>query len=176
MGVAFLANIYGCFTLSKFFTGSAVYSILSSQALFACMQIIIEALYLQYEAYKNNSWFASYFDFYKIKETLAKTLNTIAILAWCVLLANNLNIYDSIYDSVTEFLTAQRQVGNTTFSFQSIFIFIIVIWISTAISKFITALSTGIGDKTKSQKSKWGSSLLLLKIGVLSLGILFAFA
>ncbi len=93
-----------------------------------------------------------------------------------MILLRNLNIYSIIRDQVLAFLEAERKLGNTTFSFSSIFIFIAVIWIAFQISKvmmFIFGHEDGSGTV---KKNRWNSAVLLIRLGVLGAGILLAFA
>ncbi|NNV55263.1 mechanosensitive ion channel family protein [Limnovirga soli] len=176
MSCALVANLFGCYILSKFFASSAVYSILSAQALYACVQIVVEAIYLQFEAYNKVSFFVSYFNFHAIRQNLLKGLNTVAIIAWLIILFSNLNLYDTIAETVKDFLTEERTVGNTTFNFQSIVIFLLVIWVASFLSKLIVLLFDHNTAGGSIKRNKWGSALLLIRLGIFSLGILFAFA
>lgn len=173
---ALVANLFGRVMLAKFFGISAVFGLISAQALLVLVQLLFETFYLHLEASKSNSRFAAFLDFNRIRESLRSTLYLLAAFAWFVILLRNLNIYSIIRDQVLAFLEAERKLGNTTFSFSSIFIFIAVIWIAFQISKvmmFIFGHEDGSGTV---KKNRWNSAVLLIRLGVLGAGILLAFA
>ncbi|WP_298711554.1 mechanosensitive ion channel domain-containing protein [Chitinophaga sp.] len=173
---AMLTNLFGRVMLAKFFGISAVFGLISAQALVVLVQLLFETFYLHLEASKSNSRFAAFLDFNRIRESLRSTLYLLAAVAWFVILLRNLNIYGIIRDEVLLFLEAERKLGNTTFSFSSIFIFVAVIWIAFQISKvmmFIFGHQDGSGSV---KKNRWNSAVLLIRLGVLGAGILLAFA
>ena len=177
MFAALIANVVGCFALSKYFAASAVYSIMSAQVLFCFVHVTVEAIYLQYEAYKKNSRIVIFFEFYKIKDALVNFLNIVAGIIWFFILSRNLNFYDEVYDWLADFLNAERKIGQVSFSFGSILIFILVIWLSSVIAKLIITLFGTSGEKTNGpKKTKWGSFILLVRLAILGTGILIAFA
>lgn len=172
---AMLTNIFGRVMLAKFFGISAVFGLISAQALLILVQLLFETFYLHLEASKSNSRFAAFLDFNRIRESLRSTLYLLAAVAWFVILMRNLNIYAIIRDEVLAFLEAERKLGNTTFSFSSIFIFVAVIWVAFQISKvmmFIFGHQDGSGSV---KKNRWNSAVLLIRLGVLGAGILLAF-
>jgi potassium efflux system protein len=177
MAASLIANIVGCFALSKYFTSSAVYSVLSAQVLFCFVQVTVEAFYLQYEAGKKSSRIIAYFEFKKIKDRLLKFLYLVAGIAWLFILSRNLNFYDVVYDWLADFLNTQRKIGQVSFSFGSIFIFIMVIWLSSFISKLIVTLFDTASEKSSGiKKTKWSSFILLGRLAILGGGMLLAFA
>lgn len=171
-----IANIIGCFSLSKYFMISAVYSVMSARIFFYLVQVIVEVTYIQYEAYKHIRAIGR-FDFNKIKNNLARFLTVLSVIMWTYLLLRNLNFYDAAYDAVSDFFSTERKIGNASFSFGSIFIFILVIWLSTVISRLIiTIVGLSTENISGSRKSKWGSFLLLARLAILGAGVLLAFA
>lgn len=175
MIAAMFANIFGRVMLAKFFGISAVFGLIAAQALVVLVQLLFETFYLHLEASKSNSRFAAFLDFNRIRESLRSTLYLLAAVAWFAILLRNLNIYGIIRDTVLAFLEADRKLGNTTFSFSSIFIFIAVIWVAFQISKvmmFIFGHQDGSGSV---KKNRWNSAVLLIRLGVLGAGILLAF-
>ncbi|MFL9483024.1 mechanosensitive ion channel family protein [Chitinophagaceae bacterium LWZ2-11] len=174
--IGFICNVSGCFILSKYFSSSAAFAVISAQAFFICIKIIVEFVYLHYEAYKKQSKLVAYFEFNKIKQGLINTLTVIAWLGWFAVLAKNLNFYDILFDGAEGLLFKQRKLGNITFDFWSIFIFGLIIWLSTFISKLILILFGNKGEISPGQKSRWGSSVILIRLFVLGVGIMLAFA
>ena len=78
---ALIANLTGNFMLSKTFDSGAVYAVLTAHVLFITAEILVQLIYLQQEAYKENK-FASYFDFINIQQTMSRSLRMAAIIGW----------------------------------------------------------------------------------------------
>lgn len=172
---ALVANLTGNFMLSKTFDNGAVYAVLTAHVLFITAEILVQLIYLQQEAYKENK-FASYFDFINIQQTMSKSLKMAAIIGWVVVMAQQLNFFDYAYELVVNFLNKDRTLGDNVFDFGSILVFIMVIWLSSFISKLMFVFFGDSKADGKNKKSKWSSFLILIRLGILSAGILIAFA
>lgn len=173
---AFVCNLTGRVMLSKFLGMSAVFSLISAQALITLVELLLETFYLHLEASKASSRFAAYLDFNRIKQGLRSTLYILAGIGWLAILVRNLNIHNIIRDYTLTFLEADRKIGNTSFSFSSIFIFLVVIWFAFLISKVMVFLFGHQATPGVVKKNRWSSVVLLVRLGVLAAGILLAFA
>lgn len=173
---AVLANLTGRVMLTRFLGISAVFSLISAQALIIVVQVLFETFYLHVEAYKTNSRFSAFLDFNRIKQGLHSTLYFLAGLGWLVILLKNLNIYSTIRDQALTFLETERKIGNTTFSFSSILIFVVVIWLAFLISKLMVFIFGHKQPDGMVKKNRWNSAVLLVRLGVLAAGLLLAFA
>ena len=173
---AFICNLTGRVMLSKFLGMSAIFSLISAQALVTLVQLLLETFYLHVEASKANSRFAAYLDFNRMQQGLRSTLYVMAGIAWLAILIRNLNIHNIIRDTTLSFLEAERKIGNTSFTFSSIFIFLVVIWFAFLISKVMIFLFGHQDPAGSVKKHRWSSAVLLLRLGVLAGGVLLAFA
>ncbi|MGX5818322.1 mechanosensitive ion channel family protein [Chitinophaga lutea] len=173
---AIIANMFGRVMLSRFFALSAVFSLISAQSLVTLVQLLFETFYLHVEANKNNSRFAAFLDFNRIRQGLRSTLYTLAAIGWLIVLLRNLNIYFIIRDAVLAFLEQERKIGNTSFSFSSIFIFIVVIWLAFLISKAMVIVFGHHESNGGVKKNRWNSAVILVRLAVLAAGVLLAFA
>jgi len=173
--LSLVANSLGCFLLSKYISSAAISAVLTARILYTIGELIIEAIYLQYEVYKDNNLIISYFDYHRLQSKIHKIINVFVTVIWVVILMRNLNFFDPVYNTLSEILSDERTLGNMQFTFGSIFIFITVIWVSNFISKTLL-LIFGNDSAVSSNKKKWGSTLLLTRLGILALGVLLAFA
>jgi len=176
MVVSLILNITGLFVVAKFLSGGAITGLWSALILYSAIDIIIEAIYITNEAYKEESKLVSYFDFFVIKRRVQRILNGIAVFVWCIILTRNINVYDYIYDGVKGFLVEEFTIGNFSFSLSSLLTFLIIIWVSTLISKLLLILFGSSSTAGTTRKNKWGSTVLLLRLGILITGILVGFA
>ncbi|WP_040302969.1 mechanosensitive ion channel family protein [Algoriphagus machipongonensis] len=94
---------------------------------------------------------------------------------WTYGLVWHLGLYDKFYNSIEGFLTTNRTLGNTEFQFGSILLFIIILYISTFLANNI-AYFASMKDQstTRTRKQRLGSSVLLIRLGIVFLGFFIA--
>ncbi|CAL1520320.1 mechanosensitive ion channel domain-containing protein [Chitinophaga sp. MM2321] len=162
---------------AKIIGSSAVVNTVMALNLFVLIKILLEAVYLQVEANKNSSTFISFMDYQDVQRKLKTFLTVMATIAWLVIVLRNLYVYDAIYEVISDFLSTSHHIGNSDFTFSSVIIFLLVIWVSFAASQLIAYMFGSTGQSTApATKSKLGSVLLLLRLAVLGGGVLLAFA
>lgn len=162
---------------AKIMGSSAVVNTVMALSLFALVKILMEAVYLQVEANKDSSTFISFMDYQDVQRKLKTFLSILAGVGWLIIVTRNIYLYDAIYEAVTDFLSSRHQIGNSDFTFSSIIIFILVIWVATVASQLIAYMFGNTGQSANpSKKTKFGSALLLLRLAVLAGGVLLAFA
>lgn len=162
---------------AKIMGSSAVVNTVMALSLFTLVKILMEAVYLQVEANKDSSTFISFMDYQDVQKKLKTFLSILAGVGWLIIVTRNIYLYDAIYEAITEFLSSRHQIGNSNFTFSSVIIFILVIWVATVASQLIAYMFGNIGQSTTpSKKTKFGSALLLLRLAVLAGGVLLAFA
>jgi len=169
-------NIIGRFSLAKMFLVAAVLGIWQAMSLVIFVRVLMEAVFLQLEASKENSGMPTYFDFALLQQRFKSVLNIIAILLWLILLAGNLNILDALYDFAANLLTQTRKIGGNEFTYGSIVVFVLVIWAATVVSKAVSYFFefADYHSTSASKKNKLSSSILLIKLAIFSIGFLLA--
>ncbi|WP_184550300.1 mechanosensitive ion channel family protein [Mucilaginibacter sp. FT3.2] len=178
---SFICNVFGRFSLSKIIGVTAVHNLWLALGMYFMVQILMEALFLQLEASKNNNSISSYIDFKLLKNKFKSVLTVLTSVLWLVMLTQNLSIEDTVFDHLETFLTTNRSVGgtNTQFTYQSVIIFCVVIWLSTVTSKIISYFYD-VSAKHKNDldvaKKKNRTSTLLIRIGVIAVGFFLAVA
>ncbi|HMG11236.1 MAG TPA: mechanosensitive ion channel domain-containing protein [Mucilaginibacter sp.] len=178
---SFICNVFGRFSLAKIIGVTAVHNLWLAMAMYYIVQMIMEALFLQLEASKNSNNLTSYIDFQLLKNKFRSVLTVLTSLLWLVMLTQNLSIEDAVFTHIEDFLTANRSIGgtNTQFTFQSVIIFIAVIWLSSIFSKIISYLydvSARHAYDMDVLKKKHRTSTLLIRIGVIAVGFFLAVA
>lgn len=162
-------------TAAKIIGAASVVNITMALGIVLMVEILMEAVYLQVEANKDSSTFISLIDYQNIKNRLKTIFYIIAGFGWLVLMARNLYVYDAIYDFINDFLSIERKIGNITFSYSSVIIFLLIIWISIVITQIISYLMGYTGKNTAPRKGV-GSAILLIRLAILGAGALLAFA
>ncbi|WP_133557948.1 mechanosensitive ion channel family protein [Pedobacter duraquae] len=173
-----LANLFGRFSLAKILLVTSLFGLWQALSLVVFVRVIMEAVFLQLEASKENDGVPTYFDFQGLQQRFKTALNVVAIVLWLILLAGNLNILDSVYDFLSGILTQPRKIGETAFTFGSVIIFLIIIYVASLISKAITYFFefADFHSSSQTRKNKLSSSILLVKLGIFSVGFLLAIA
>ncbi len=173
---ALLLNMTGRVTLAKVLNTGANYGMIEALNLLIFVEIIIDALYLTLEAGKKTSRLTAFFQFKGMEQRMRKGFGFFAGLIWIVIFAQNLHIYDAIFGNISEFLSKERQIGSLTFTFMSIVIFGLIIWLTTMVSQMVSFIYSGAqGSDDITGKSKIGSTILLVRLAIYSAGVLLAF-
>ena len=175
-GLSLVSNVMGRYSLSKMLGVASTTSLVQAITLYAFVTIILEAIYLQLEVGKTNQKeFASYFDFKSLQKRLKTLLVGLALIIWVYYFTQNLNIYDFLYTHISEFLTTERSLGSFHFTFGSILIFVLLIWIATILARNIAYFAEMKDqEKAESRNKRLGSSILLIRLGILISGFILA--
>lgn len=173
---AFLLNVTGRFTIAKVLNTGANYGMIEALNLLIFVEIIIDALYLTLEANKKSSRLTAFFEFKGMEMKMRKALGFFASLVWLVVFAQNIHVYDAIFGNISEILFKVRTIGSLEFTLKSIVIFLIIIWLSTLVAQMVSFISSGTNEvKGNTGKSKLGSTILLVRLGIYCAGALLAF-
>ncbi|MFD2035523.1 mechanosensitive ion channel domain-containing protein [Belliella marina] len=175
-GLSLLANFLGRFTLGKLLGVAATISFTQSVVLYLFVLIIMEVIYLQIELRgKGENDFTSYIDFHGIQVRLKKVLFGLAGMIWVYYFFDNLSLLDIVLEYSHEFLTTQRSLINTTFTFGNILVFFVIVYVSSVLANNVAYFAT-IKDQQKgsARDKRLGSSILLIRLGVLSVGFVMA--
>ncbi len=176
---AIVCNLLGRFSLSGIFGVSAIFAIIQAVVLAVFAKIIIEIILLQLQSRRIKKGIASSFDSSVIEEKLKIPVGIITLFLWLIMLTSNLNIYHSVTNGVTEFLTSTRTIGSISFKLISVIWFFVIIWFAHILQRLISFLfgETGIDNEdTSSVAKQQHSRLLITRLLVLIGGYLIAIA
>jgi len=85
-------------------------------------------------------------------------------------------LYDEIYHYLDFFFSKTRAIGSFSFSYSSLVIFLLIIWISSVLSRFVSFFFDQNRHAGIHKKSKLGSVALIVRIGIWTAGFLIAIA
>lgn len=169
---AALANIFGRFNIAKTYSVTGAILFFRGVCLFLFIYVLLELVYLLIEYSKNEKdSFTSYFDFQDLQKRMQGLLIVFACGIWIYGLFWHLGYYNYIYDSFVLFLSKDRILGATTFQFGSILLFLVILYVTTFLANNI-AYFASVKDQRNatSRKQRLGSSVLLIRLGVLMIG------
>lgn len=177
-----LANIFGRYNLSKVLITTSIFGALTAFLLMWSMIFFMELFNVAAEAYKSegNENFQNKLSKYKLR--LPVYLKYVLLGGWILLVARNLYFYDVLESEFISFINEEIVIGNFSFTLEKIMLFIFIILVSTLISKTISFYADKDDNSGKARlrdSSKSGGLsnwMLLIRIGVISIGTLLAFA
>jgi small-conductance mechanosensitive channel len=173
--ISVTCNFSGMVTLSKLFAISSIDSLVLAVTLKVCSTILVDAVYIQSEAYLNNR-FSAFLNFVDLKNKLRRILWVITILAWSFSILRNLTFYDPVYHFLDFFFNRRRAIGSITYSYSSVVLFLLIIWISSVLSQFVSFFFDQNRHAGIQKKSKLGSVTLIVRITIWTAGFLIAIA
>lgn len=170
-----LFNLTGLLSLAKIFGVSAIQSLMLGISLKVVCTMILEAIYLQTEAY-HDSRFSDFINFKELQHRFQRNLWIIALIIWVIGLIRNLTLYDLLINLSSIFFYTQRSIGSYQFTFASIAIFFCIIWLSSLISGFISFFFGHEKATAGGKRSGLNSMMLLVRLGIWTVGFLIAVA
>jgi potassium efflux system protein len=177
--LSLLLNISGRFSLAKIIGVTAVFNLWLLVILYMVIQIVLQALYLQFQSKKDADSLMNWIDFNLVQQKFKSILVTVAAILWSFTLLQNLNVDDWVTDYLSDLLNEPRTVGDASFTFGGFVIFIAVIWLSSITSRIISYFYDVSAQRVTDLsvlKKKNRTSALLIRLAVFSAGFLLAVA
>jgi small-conductance mechanosensitive channel len=178
-GLAMICNLFGRFSLSGIYSITAIFAVTQAVVLPVFIETIIEIILLQLQNSRLKKGFVHPFDSSVVVKKVKTPLVIVALFLWFIMLSSNLNIYNSITNSMVSFLTTPVSIGNLSFQLISVLYFFAIIWFAHILQQLLSFLfgETGIENEdatpvTKKQHSR----LLITRLLVLVGGYLIAIA
>ena len=144
------------------------------------LEIIYKVFSLSIEVYKKSDDTYLAINLERFNSPMPKFYSVIGFVAWLYMFIQFFYVLQLIIQPIRDFFTTDRSIGSFVFTFEGILLFVSIIFISTMVSKMLSYLladSKVLKDKTKNKKGiELGSWVLLLRIGIISIGLLIAFA
>ncbi len=172
---AIICNLFGRISLTKIFSGTAIFGLTQIIALSIFIQLVTEAFRIQMLVNQYKGGINSKLDFHKIQHLLSRVLIIISMALWTIVFTISLNIYNSVFSQTILFLTQKRTIGTTDFEIGNILIFILIIYISNLLQNGIGSLYGKDGTWDPEVK-KNGSRLAMTRLALIVFGFLLAVA
>lgn len=178
LSFGFLANIFGRFSLAKIVSVAGVTGFMQAISLYFFVNVIMEGIYLLIEySKKETDTFTSYFDFQGIQKRLKGIFLFAAVLLWTFSFLQNASLKDAVVDYLRLFLEKERFIGDNSFTYGSIILFGLLIYASLMLANTI-AYFASVKDQKKAEgrNKKLGSSVLLIRLAIITVGFFIAAA
>ncbi|MDX6189523.1 mechanosensitive ion channel [Flavobacterium sp. Fl-318] len=176
-GLSILYNIFGRVSLSNMLSLTAFISLTQIIALSVLLKIILEVIILQIYTTRVKRGIEKIFDHESLSDTLKKPFIIIISYMWLVVIASNLNIWESLRASFGLLLSHPNTIGSITFTLGNILLFFIIIWVAHLLQKYVAYFFGEIDDENEENINKrQHSRLLITRLVVLIVGYLLAVA
>jgi potassium efflux system protein len=173
--LSIILNLTGRVTLAKMFGIASIQSLVVGVTIKVICKVILEFIYLQAEAYQD-SRLSLFINFKVLEIKLGKVLWFFAVLFWFAALLVDFDLFTSTLDIIIDFLDKSRSIGNMNFTYNNVFVFVGIIYLSSLLSAFVNFFFGHEISKNPTKKSNIGSILLLIRLAIWALGFVIAVA
>ncbi|HET6252642.1 MAG TPA: mechanosensitive ion channel domain-containing protein [Puia sp.] len=173
--LAILANAWGRLSLSRLFSTSAIFGLVQAVGLAVFVDCLMEAFSLQASASKLKQTGPTIPLFYsKAHRGIFRLLLVLSAFTWLVVFATNMDIFDPIYRVVGNWLNITRSVGSITFRLGNVVVFVVILYVSHVLQKYVGYLFGAPDDRTMPQEGKKGSRLVMMRLVLIIIGFFLA--
>ncbi|WKL48664.1 mechanosensitive ion channel [Flavobacterium pectinovorum] len=175
--LSILHNIFGRVSISNMLSLTAFISLTQIVALSVLLKIILEIIILQIYTTRVKRGIEKIFDHEHLSETLKKPFIIVISYMWLVVIASDLNVWESLRTSLGSLLSHPNTIGSITFTLGNIILFFIIIWVAHLLQKYVAYFFGEIDDENEENINKrQHSKLLITRLVVLIIGYLLAVA
>lgn len=175
--LSILYNIFGRVSLSNMLTLTAFISLTQIVALSVLLKIILEIILLQIYTTRVKRGIEKIFDHENLSTTLKKPFIIVISYMWLIVIASNLNIWESLRTSLSALLSRPNTIGSITFTLGNIVLFFIIVWAAHLLQSYVAYFFGEIEDENEENINKrQHSKLLITRLIVLIVGYLLAVA
>jgi small-conductance mechanosensitive channel len=176
-----VANCFGRYNFSKTLLTSGYFNVVIAIMFLWTVRLINEGLNLAFNVYVGQDKKLFYINFQRVGNKAHPLFYCCMIAGWLILFGNNFYAFRLITNPVKDFLTGERQVGDYSFSINTLLLFVFIMVLSVIISRIVSYFASdrhlsASGAAAKEGKTGLGSWLLLVRISIIMVGVFFAFA
>jgi potassium efflux system protein len=175
--LSILYNLFGRVSLSNMLSITAFISLTQIVALSVLLKIILEIILLQIYTTRVKRGIEKMFDYESLSDTLKKPFIIAISYMWLIVIASNLNIWESLRAALAKLLSHPNTIGSITFTLGNVVLFFIIIWAAHLLQKYVAYFFGEIDDENEENINKrQHSKLLITRLVVLISGYLLAVA
>jgi len=175
-----LANVFGRYNLAKTLLISGYLNVVVAILFLWTLRLINEGLFLAFSVYKRQDKKLFYLNFNKVGKKVPSGFYVLLVTGWFILFGRNFAGFEYIATPLRDFFVTERTLGNYTFSINSLLLFFLIMGVSVVVSKIVSFFASDghlIHNREEQNSSRGiGSWLLLIRIGILSIGLFLAVA
>ncbi|MGX5820165.1 mechanosensitive ion channel family protein [Chitinophaga lutea] len=173
-----LLNAWGRFNLAKTFLVAGYTGVVIAIFFLWTVRLVNQGLSLALTVYKYPDRRLFFVNFNRIGDKAPTLFYVFLVVGWCILVGRHFYGFQLIAEPLNDFLTRPRTLGEYDFSISSLLLFGVILVVAVLLSQLISFFTTepAAANEVGRKKISAGSWLLLIRIGVICLGLFFAFA
>jgi len=171
-----LLNFYGRYNLAKTLLTNGFLSLALGILFLWVVRFINEGLTLASVVYEAPDKKLFYINFQKLGNKVPAIFYVLLFIGWSILVGRNFYISRLISGPINDFLHRERILGNYSFTAISLLIFFLILVLATVVSRVVSFFASDNSGDHSTKKTGIGSWLLLVRIGIISIGFFLAFA
>ncbi len=173
-------NLFGRFNIAKALVVSGVLNVIAAIIFLWVLRLVNEGLSYASTLYRQRERRLFYVNYDRVGQRAPSFFYAILIVGWFVLVGRNFYEFKLLSDPIRDIFYAQHNLGRFSFSLYTLLVFILIMLGATVLSKvvsFFAADTQSAGREGKDgRKFHLGSWILLIRIIIIVLGFLLAFA
>ncbi len=170
-------NLFGRVSLANMLSLTAFISLTQIVALSVLLKIVLEIILLQIYTTRIKRGIEKIFDHESLSDTLKRPFIIVISYMWIIVIAANLNIWESLRTGLASLLSHPNTIGSITFTLGNIVLFFIIIWVAHLLQNYVAYFFGEIDDENEETINKrQHSKLLITRLVVLISGYLLAVA
>lgn len=178
---AAITNCFGLYNFSKTLLNSGYFNVIIAIMFLWTVRLINEGLELAFSVYSGQDKNLFYVNFQRVGTKAPVLFYLFMVVGWLILFGRNFYAFNIVSTPVRNFLSEERNVGDYTFTINTLLLFVSILGLSVIISRIVSYFASdrhlaGSGAAAKDQKTGIGSWLLLIRISIITTGLFFAFA
>ena len=175
--IAAVANLYGRYNFSKSFLTSGIFGLTNGILFFWVIRMLNEMLTIAARVYRTQDKKTLFINFETVGKKVPPFFYYMLVIGWFILFGRSFYFFGKISEKFTDFMVKERAIGESTFTIQSVFVFFLILFLSGIVSSIVTFFASS--DKgvisNREKKAGLGSWLLLIRISIITIGVLLAF-
>jgi potassium-dependent mechanosensitive channel len=146
-------------------------------ALKLSVDILIELTYMFFIRLQHHNIIDRQQSFASIRQATRRLLVIFAVGVWLVTFTRTANMYDVIYDTISVWLAQDRIIGNATFTYGGVLVFLLIFGLAVLLSKAIVVIIDllAMNRNTLFDLTGLKNAKLLFRLLILAAGIVIAF-
>jgi len=176
--LSIVSNTYGRYNFSKTCLTSGFFNVILATLFLWTLRLINQSLSLASKAYRIPGKKLFNINFERIGDKAPRIFYVLLLIGWFILFARNFYAYKLIADPIENFILKKRSIGEFSFTIGTILEFFLILYLAGLTSRIVSYFALTAPDELESstRKGGLGSWLLIIRIAIVSIGLLLAFA
>jgi potassium-dependent mechanosensitive channel len=177
--ISVLLNVFGRYNIAKALMVAGYVGMAMAILFLWATRLINEGLQLASDIYKGPEKESLYINFERVGKKTPVLVYALLGAGWIVVVGRNFYSFRQIAQPLGIFLSRERTIGSYSFTISGMLFFVLIAICSLLLSRIVSFFASSPGDTHSAPGGKKvgvGSWILLVRILVISLGLLLAFA